>query len=39
MPSINVQDDIAKLKAKIRLYPLIGVAVGVVIGFLLKAIL
>ena len=28
MPKINVQDEIAELKAKIRLYPLLGVAAG-----------
>lgn len=31
MPNFSNYED--QLKAKIRLYPLIGVAVGVVIGF------
>lgn len=28
----------AELKAKIRLYPLLGVAAGIVIGFLLRSL-
>ena len=38
MPKINVQDEIAELKAKIRLYPLLGVAAGIMIGFILRSL-